>query len=89
MLKSTLVLAALLASIPVAGATTRIAATASAREFLTGDARGTAVTADGRLTLGVPLGPKEWPEDAADAVVFAAAADPEGRVYVATGGGAG
>ncbi len=32
-------------------AATRIAATASARDFLAGDASGTAVTAEGRLTL--------------------------------------
>jgi len=80
---------ALLAAATLAAAATRISTTASARDFLSGDASGTAVTADGRLTLGVPLGPKEWPDDAADAVVFAAASDAEGRVYVATGGGLG
>jgi outer membrane protein assembly factor BamB len=80
---------ALLAAATIAGAATRIATTASARDFLSGDATGTAVTADGRLTLGVPLGPKEWPDDAADAVVFGAASDAEGRIYVATGGGLG
>jgi len=84
-----LVLFAFLAAAPLAAAATRIATTDSARDFLTGDARGTAVTADGRLTLGVPLGPKEWPDDAADAVVFGAAADGAGRLYVATGGGLG
>ncbi len=79
----------LLAAAPLSAAATRIAATASARDFLAGEARGTAVTADGRLTLGAPLGPKEWPDDAADAVVFGAAADAAGRLYVATGGGLG
>ena len=89
MLKTLVLASALLAAAPLSGATTRIAATASARDFLAGDAKGTAVTADGRLTLGVPLGNRTWPEDAADAVIFAAAADPHGRVYVATGGGLG
>lgn len=84
-----LLLVLLLAAGPISAGATRIAATASARDFLTGDARGTAVTADGRLTLGVPLGPKEWPDDAADAVVFGAASDGAGRLYVATGGGLG
>ena len=70
-------------------ATVKIAATASARDFLAGDAKGTAVTADGKLTLGAPFGPRTWPENAADAVVFAAASDAAGRVYVATGGGLG
>ncbi|HUM01604.1 MAG TPA: hypothetical protein VL084_04920 [Thermoanaerobaculia bacterium] len=79
----------LCAASPLRAATTRIAATASARDFLAGDARGTAVTADGRLTLGIPLGPKEWPDDAADAVVFGAASDGAGRLFVATGGGLG
>jgi sugar lactone lactonase YvrE len=78
----------LLASIP-AGASTRIAATASARDFLAGEAKGTAVTADGRLTLGLPLGPRAWPDDAADAVVFGAVSDAAGRIWIATGGGAG
>ena len=85
---STLVLA-LAAALPLSAGTPRVASTASARDFLAGDAKGTAVTAEGRLTLGIQLGPKEWPEDAADAVVFGAAADPSGRVYVATGGGLG
>lgn len=80
---------ALLAVASLAAAATRIATTASVRDFLAGDAQGTAVTAEGRLTLGAPLGPKEWPDDAADAVVFGAAADARGRIYVATGGGLG
>ncbi len=80
---------ALLAAATLAAAATRMASTGSARDFLAGDANGTAVTADGRLTLGIPLGPKEWPDDAADAVVFGAASDAEGRIYVATGGGLG
>jgi sugar lactone lactonase YvrE len=78
----------LLASLP-APASTRIAATASARDFLAGEAKGTAVTAEGRLMLGLPLGPRAWPDDAADAVVFGAVSDGAGRVWVATGGGAG
>lgn len=78
----------LLASLPAA-ASSRIAATASARDFLAGEAKGTAVTADGRLTLGLPLGPRAWPDDAADAVVFGAVSDGSGRIWIATGGGAG
>jgi outer membrane protein assembly factor BamB len=89
LLRSFLILVVLFGSAPLPAATTRIAATASVRDFLAGDARGTAVTADGRLTLGIPLGPKEWPDDAADAVVFGAAADGAGRLFVATGGGLG
>ena len=83
-----LVLVLGLSSVP-ASAATRSAATDSAREFLAGDAKGTAVTADGRLTLGLPFGARAWPEDAADAVVFGAASDAAGRVFVATGGGLG
>ncbi|MGE5347005.1 MAG: hypothetical protein ACM3JH_13715 [Acidithiobacillales bacterium] len=79
----------LLAAATLAAGATRMATTGSARDFLAGDANGTAVTADGRLTLGIPLRPKEWPENAADAVVFGAASDAEGRIYVATGGGLG
>src|SRR5262245_34860348 len=74
---------------PVHAGTARSVATAPAREFLAGDARGTALSADGRLTLGPPLSPRDWPEDAADAVVFAAASDKTGRVFVAAGGGLG
>jgi len=69
--------------------TPHVVVTASARDFLSGDSKGTAVTADGRLTLGAPLAPRAWPEDANDAVIFGAAAGPEGRVWVATGGGLG
>lgn len=89
MSKAPLVALLFSAALPLAAGTPRIASTASARDFLAGDAKGTAVTAEGRLTLGAPLGPKEWPEDAAEAVVFGAASDPSGRVYVATGGGTG
>ena len=71
------------------GGTPRIAVTAGAREFLSGDAKGVAVSADGRLTLGAALAARAWPDDAADAAVFAAAADGSGRVFVATGGGLG
>lgn len=67
----------------------RVANTSTAREFLAGDAHGTAVTSEGRLTLGVPLGDRVWPEDAADAVIFSAASDRSGRVFIATGGGLG
>jgi hypothetical protein len=82
--------AALIAAAPsVLAATSRVAATAGAREFLAGDSKGTAVSADGRLTLAPPLSARAWPENAADAAVFAAASDASGRVYVATGGGLG
>lgn len=83
------VLALTLAASPVLQGASHIASTATAREFLAGEARGTAVGSDGRLSLGAPLAPRAWPEEAADAVVFGAAADASGRVYVATGGGAG
>lgn len=80
---------ALLAASPLLAATARIAVTAGARDFLAGDAKGTAVSADGRLTLAPPLASRAWPENAADAAVFAAAGDASGRVFVATGGGLG
>jgi hypothetical protein len=73
----------------LSASTVKIAATASARDFLAGDAKGTAVTADGKLTLGAPFAPRAWPENAADAVAFAAVSDAAGRIYVATGGGLG
>jgi len=79
----------LLSTAPLSAVTTRVVATATARDFLAGDAKGTAITAEGRLTLAPPLAPKAWPEDAADAVVFAAVSDSAGDVYVATGGGMG
>lgn len=82
-------LALTLAVSPVLQGASHIASTATAREFLAGEARGTAVGSDGRLSLGAPMAPRVWPEEAADAVVFGAAADASGRVYVATGGGAG
>ena len=69
------------------GATSRIAVTAGARDFLSGDAKGVAVSADGRLTLGAALAARSWPDDAADAAIFGAVADASGRVFVATGGG--
>lgn len=69
--------------------TARIATTATAKELLGGEALGTAITAEGRLTLGEPLAARSWPDDAADAVPFAAVADSSGRVFVATGGGIG
>jgi outer membrane protein assembly factor BamB len=80
---------ALLAASPLFAATSRVAVTAGARDFLAGEAKGTAVSADGRLTLAPPLAPRAWPENAADAAVFAAAGDASGRVYLATGGGLG
>jgi len=80
---------ALLAASPLFAATSRVAVTIGARDFLAGEAKGTAVSADGRLTLAPPLAPRAWPENAADAAVFAAAGDASGRVYVATGGGLG
>jgi hypothetical protein len=70
-------------------ASPRIATTASAKDFLAGEAFGTVVTSDGRLTLGIPFGPRAWPDDASDAVVFGAVSDAAGRVFVATGGGRG
>jgi hypothetical protein len=74
---------------PLLAATSRVAVTAGARDFLAGEAKGAAVSADGRLTLAPPLAPRAWPENAADAAVFAAAGDASGRVFVATGGGLG
>ena len=71
------------------GGSPRIAVTAGAREFLAGEGKGVAVSADGRLTLGAALALRAWPDDAADAAVFAAAADGSGRIFVATGGGLG
>jgi hypothetical protein len=85
-----LVLAALLLpAAPAQAAGTRLTTTASAREFLAGELDGTTLTSDGRLTLGPVFTPRTWPEDAAGAVVFGAASDVGGRVYVATGGGLG
>jgi len=74
---------------PLRGASTRLSTTASARDFLAGDLDGTTLTSDGRLTLGAVFTPRVWPEDAAGAVVFGAASDSAGSVYVATGGGQG
>lgn len=73
----------------VAAAAVRIATFASAKDFLSGEAAGTGISHSGRLTLGAPLAPPAWPEEAADAVVLGAAADRNGRIYVATGGGLG
>jgi hypothetical protein len=70
-------------------AATKLSPTASARDFLAGDLDGTTLTSDGRLTLGPVFTPRAWPEEAAGAVVFGAASDSRGRVYVATGGGQG
>ncbi len=87
---SALVLASAFVAAPLLRAgTPRIAVTSGARDFLAGDAKGIAVSADGRLMLGAALAPRAWPDDAADAAVFAAAADASGRVFVATGGGLG
>ncbi|HSB64511.1 MAG TPA: hypothetical protein VLJ18_10115, partial [Thermoanaerobaculia bacterium] len=74
---------------PVRAGTTRIAVTAGARDFLAGETKGVAVSADGRLMLGAALAARTWPDDANDAAVFGAAADGAGRVFVATGGGLG
>ncbi len=76
-------------ALPLGAASTRLATTASAREFLAGDLDGTTLTFDGRLTLGPVFSPRVWPEEASGAVVFGAASDSAGRVYVATGGGQG
>ncbi len=74
---------------PADAASTRLSTVASARDFLAGDLDGTTLTSDGRLTLGSVFTPRAWPEEAAGAVVFGAASDAAGRVYVATGGGQG
>jgi hypothetical protein len=84
-----LALALLLAPAFPAGGATKLSTTASARDFLAGDLDGTTLTSDGRLTLGPVFTPRAWPEEAAGAVVFGAASDASGRVYVATGGGTG
>lgn len=74
---------------PPALAGTHVVTTGSAKDFLAGDALGTGISADGRLSLSLAFAARAWPEDAADAVVFAASADGSGRVYIATGGGLG
>ena len=79
----------LLLSCAVALAATRIVSTSTAREFLAGDFRGTGVGASGRLSFGASFGDRAWPEVASGAAVFAAAADPAGRIFVATGGSVG
>ncbi len=81
--------AAFLAASPLRAGTPRIAVTAGARDFLAGEAKGVAVSADGRLMLGAALAARDWPDDANDAAIFAAAADSSGRVFLATGGGLG
>ncbi len=88
-MKRLLACLAILAAPPLFAATSRVAVTAGARDFLAGEAKGTAVSADGRLTLAPPLAPRAWPDTAADAAIFAAAGDASGRVYLATGGGLG
>ncbi len=85
---SAALLLALYAS-PAQAAPTRIVTASSARDFLSGEPLGTAVTADGRLTVGPALTARLWPDDASDAAVFGAASDSQGRVFVATGGGLG
>ncbi len=80
---------AFLAAPPLGAGTPRIAVTAGARDFLAGETKGVAVSADGRLMLGAALAARAWPDDANDAAVFGAAADSSGRVFVATGGGLG
>jgi hypothetical protein len=90
LLTAGLVLALGLAPVlPLGAASTRLSTTASARDFLAGDLDGTTLTSDGRLTLGPVFTPRAWPEEAAGAVVFGAASDSAGRIYVATGGGQG
>src|ERR1019366_5870780 len=81
--------AAFLVAPPLGAGTPRIAVTAGARDFLAGDTKGVAVSADGRLMLGAALAGRAWPDDANDAAVLGAAADFPGRVFVATGGGLG
>lgn len=84
-----LALALVLPAAPPLLAATRLTTFGSARDFLAGDLDGTTLTSDGRLTLGPVFSSPEWPEDAAGAVVFGAASDTSGRIYVATGGGLG
>src|SRR5664280_1982633 len=86
---ATALAAAFLVAPPLGAGTPRIAVTAGARDFLAGDTKGVAVSADGRLMLGAALAARAWPDDANDAAVFGAAADSSGRVFVATGGGRG
>src|ERR1019366_7577403 len=86
---ATALAAALLVAPPLGAGTPRIAVTAGARDFLAGDTKGVAVSADGRLMLGAALAGRAWPDDANDAAVFGAAADSSGRVLVATGGALG
>lgn len=81
--------AGFLAALPLRAGTPRIAVTAGARDFLAGETKGVAVSADGRLMLGAALAARTWPDDANDAAIFGAAADTSGRVFVATGGGLG
>ena len=83
---ATALAAAVLVAPPLGAGTPRIAVTAGARDFLAGDTKGVAVSADGRLMLGAALADRAWPDDANDAAVFGAAADSSGRVFVATGG---
>ncbi len=84
-----LALALVLPATPPLVAATRLSTFGSARDFLAGDLDGTTLTSDGRLTLGPVFSAPAWPEDAAGAVVYAAASDASGRVFVATGGGLG
>ena len=75
---------------PLLAATSRVAVTAGARDFLAGEAKGTAVSADGRLTLAPAArrrgrGPRTPPTPPSSRP----RATPAGRVYVATGGGLG
>lgn len=84
-----LALALVLPAAPPLLAATRLSTFGSARDFLAGELDGTTLTSDGRLTLGPVFSSPAWPEDAAGAVVFAAASDASGRVFVATGGGLG
>src|ERR1035441_2840726 len=86
---ATALAAAFLVSPPLGAGTPRIAVTAGARDFLAGDTKGVAVSADGRLMLGAALAGRAWPDDGKDASGFGAAADSSGRVFVATGGGLG
>ncbi len=88
-LAASLALALVLPAAPPLFAATRLSTFGSARDFLAGELDGTTLTSDGRLTLGPVFSPPAWPEEAAGAVVFGAAADATGRVYVATGGGLG
>lgn len=87
---STLLAGALLISTSAASAgPVKTFSSASARDFLPGDSDGIVLSASGKLMVGPRAEVRDWPADAADAVIFASAATRDGKIYLATGGGAG